>query len=204
VCACACTHAARYALTSLATSTRRATCAPLLFVPQCAPGKYNNEEGLSTDCHPCPVGKFNSLIGAHSCAMCPAGGYCPDVGAASVSMTFVQCPRGTYNSQRGGASAAVCTACPAGTANPHSGSDNSTACSVRPTGSNSRCDSALHTRSHLACATPFACTAHARSIELACAMAWCATAVREGNFCANPWPRNVLTVPEPWRRRFSE
>ena len=40
----------------------------------------------------------------------PVGGFCASVGAASASMTFEQCPTGSYNPDTGASSSASCDA----------------------------------------------------------------------------------------------
>jgi hypothetical protein len=95
----------------------------------CATGSYSQSTGTPY-CTSCEAGKFSSEIGQSGCSLCPIGGFCATAGAASVSMTFEQCPAGTFNPSPGATSNASCIGCPVGKASPIPGSSSETVCTA--------------------------------------------------------------------------
>jgi hypothetical protein len=102
----------------------------------CPPGRYNPEKGKisSNDCLACPPGFICpsfGIIDNTQMQACPAGYYCKDGGAVSGNVNDevalricsvgyycpagskdqIACPIGTYNSQKG---QTTCALCPAG------------------------------------------------------------------------------------------
>ena len=99
----------------------QASCIP------CSPGAHMPTSGASI-CTPCGIGTYTAVLAAATCDACPVGGFCGQVGAASASQTFEQCPAGTYNPSTGSSSIASCIGCPAGKANPVPGSSSASVC----------------------------------------------------------------------------
>ena len=75
----------------------------------------------------CDRGTYTEQIGSVGCEPCPAGGYCPEAGAAS-RLVFRACQVGTYNEATGASSNTSCIPCPAGTASPNPNMQTAAAC----------------------------------------------------------------------------
>ena len=103
--------------------TSASSCLP------CTPGTYSPSPARSANgCIACPAGTLSEGLRATSCDLCPVGGYCAAVGAASVRQTFQPCAAGSYNPTTGASNESACLGCAVGKANPIPGSSSPSAC----------------------------------------------------------------------------
>ncbi len=147
--------------------------------PQCPAGAFFQ----ATKCKACEAGKYSGAIGAVSpatCAVCPAGSFCPFFSAAptpcgagtfqpSTNKTFcMPCPAGAYSGS-GAAFCLPCSAgaycvggepiqsCAAGTYNALAGSSSSSDCLPCPEGTFSTTVGAISSSACLLCPSGFFC-----------------------------------------------